>query len=121
LRRARRGPQGESFRLYGFQGQFLAAFDRVRPTAEKGQAAPAFVYRRGLLVGPQGIGKNPLVAAQVCLEAVGPALFAGFADKDDGYACADNGCGCGWQYAHERGEPMGTAWPTPLVQITGRS
>lgn len=116
------GPRrGEPFRLYAYQGEYLAAFYRVRPTAQVGQYAPAFVYRRGLLVGPQGVGKNPLIAAQVTLEAVGPAVFAGWAGNDDGYACADHGCGCGWEYAYDPGEPMGAPWPTPLIQITAFS
>ncbi len=117
--------KGKPFRLYEYQGEYLRNFYLVRgdapwiPTAPV--LAPAFVYRRGLLVGPQKVGKNPLIAAQVCLEGVGPALFAGFARNGDTYDCRDHGCGCGWVYEYDPGEPRGMAWPTPLIQITAFS
>lgn len=114
--------KGEPFRLYDYQLRYLAAFYQVKPDAVwnpvRPVLAPAFVYRRGLLVGPQKMGKNPLIATQVCLEGVGPALFAGWAGKDDGYVCRDHGCRCGWEYPYTEGEPMGMGWPTPLIQIT---
>jgi hypothetical protein len=117
--------KGQAFRLYDYQLQYFAAFYRVRSDAlwipEDPVKAPAFVYRRGLLVGPQKIGKGPHTAAHVCVEGVGPALFAGWAGKGDGYACSDYGCGCGWEYEYEPGEPMGMSWPTPLIQITAVS
>ncbi len=113
------GPRrGEPFTLYAFQGDYLREFYRVRPDAEVGQLATAFVNRRGLLVGPQGIGKNPMTAAHCCLEGVGPSLFGGFAGSDDGYTCADHGCRCGWEFAYKPGEPMGQPRPTPLIQVT---
>lgn len=117
--------KGQFFRLYDYQLAYIRAFYTVRSDAvwrpDNPTLAPAFVYRRGLLVGPQKVGKNPLIAAQVCLEGTGPSLFAGWAAKDDGYVCADNGCGCGWEYPYDPGEPMGMAWPTPLIQITAFS
>jgi hypothetical protein len=117
--------KGSPFELYDYQFLYLANFYRVRGDApwvpENPVLAPAFVYRRGLLVGPQKVGKNPLIAAQVCLEGVGPALFAGFAGRDEGYACSDHGCRCGWEYPYEAGEPRGMAWSTPLIQITAFS
>jgi hypothetical protein len=116
---------GEPLRLYDYQLRYLAEFYRVRAAArwipDDPILAPAFVYRRGLLVGPQKIGKGPGTAAHTCLEGVGPALFAGWAGDDDGYACADHGCGCGWERPYEPGEPMGMPWPTPLIQITAVS
>lgn len=116
---------GAPFRLYEFQLAYLGGFYLVRGDARWIPEAPllatAFVHRRGLLVGPQKVGKNPVIAAQVSAEGVGPVLFAGWAGPDDGYACADHGCGCGWEYAYEPGEPMGMAWPTPLIQITAFS
>lgn len=116
---------GAPFRLYGYQLRFFSKFYLVRGTAkwvpEAPVRAPAFRYRRGLLVGPQKLGKGPHTAAHVCLEGVGPALFAGWAGEDDGYACADHGCPCGWEYPYEPGEPMGMPWPTPLIQITAYS
>lgn len=117
--------KGQPFELYLWQLLWFSKFYLVRGDAEWVPAnpvlAPAFVNRRGLLVGPQKLGKNPLIAAHVCLEGVGPALFAGWASNDDGYACADHGCRCGWEYPYDAGEPMGMAWPTPLIQITAFS
>lgn len=117
--------RGAPFSLYEFQGVYLSNFYLVRGDAawvpSNPVKAPAFVYRRGLLVGPQKVGKNPLIAAQCCLEGAGPALFGGWAAKGDGYACIDHGCRCGWEYAYDVGEPMGMHWPTPLIQVTAYS
>jgi hypothetical protein len=116
---------GAPFKLYGYQLEYFANFYRVRGSMVFDSAnpvlGPAFVFRRGLLVGPQKLGKGPHTAAHVCVEGAGPALFAGWAGVDDGYVCADHGCGCGWEYAYDPGEPMGMLWPTPLVQITAVS
>jgi hypothetical protein len=117
--------RGEPFLLYDYQLRYFAAFYLVRGDARWNPAdpllAPAFVYRRGMLVGPQKLGKGPKTAAHTCVEGVGPALFAGWAGRDDGYVCAEHGCGCGWEYPYEPGEPMGMPWPTPLIQITAVS
>jgi hypothetical protein len=66
-------------------------------------------------------GKGPLSAAQIALEGVGPALFAGWATGGEVYDCADHGCPCGWGYEYEPGEAMGSPWPTPLIQVTAYS
>ncbi|WP_371409750.1 hypothetical protein OG423_14185 [Micromonospora zamorensis] len=117
--------RGRPFNLYDFQFDYLAAFYLVRGDARWQPydpiLGPAFVYRRGVLVDPQKKGKGPLSAAHICLEGAGPALFGGWAGRDDGYACSEHGCGCGWEYAYELGEPMGMPWPTPLIQITALS
>ncbi len=113
--------KGQPFVLSGWQGWFILNHYRVRPDAEYGQLAPAFHYRRSQLVMPQKAGKGPLTAAQVCLEGVGPALFAGWADGGEVWDCHDHGCECGWVYEYEAGEAMGMAWPTPLIQITATS
>jgi hypothetical protein len=117
--------KGEPMKLYDYQLQYLGNFYTVRGEVEYDARnpilAPAFVYRRGLLVGPQKVGKNPLIATQVCVEGVGPALFAGWAGAEDVYRCKDWGCPCGWTYRYEEGEPMGMPWPTPLIQITAFS
>lgn len=117
--------RGARFQLYNDQLRFIAAFYTVRADAVWVPAAPvlapAFVFRRALMVGPQKLGKGPMTAAHVCIEGAGPALFAGWAGEDDGYACADHGCPCGWEYPYEPGEPMGMPWPTPLIQITAFS
>lgn len=116
---------GAPFRLYDYQLEYFGNFYRVRGTTEfdfeNPILAPAFVFRRGVLVGPQKLGKGPHTAAHVCNEGAGPALFAGWAGADDGYACSDWGCRCGWEYAYEPGEAMGMPWPTPLIQITAVS
>lgn len=117
--------RGHPFRLYDYQLEYFANFYLVKPEVVFDPAdpvlGPAFVYRRALLVGPQKLGKGPLVAAHVCLEGVGPALFAGWAKRGDAYHCADHGCRCGWVYEYATGEPMGMPWPTPLIQITAFS
>lgn len=117
--------RGEPFRLYDFQFRYLANFYRVKPDTkwvpEAPILGPAFVYRRGMLVMSQKAGKSPMTAAHVCVEAVGPALFAGWAGRDDGYVCAEWGCRCGWEYPYERGEPMGMPWSTPLLQLVAVS
>lgn len=116
---------GQPFELYDYQLRYFAKFYLVKGSAEQDLRnpvlAPAFRYVRGMLVGPQKLGKSPHTAAHICVEGVGPALFAGWAGKDDGWSCADRGCGCGWEYAYEPGEPMGMRWPTPLIQVTAFS
>jgi hypothetical protein len=116
-----RDDRGKPFRLYDEQLTFFDRHYELKPTAQVGQLAPAFVHRRSLLVRPQKWGKGPLTAAQVCTEGVGPALFAGWAEGGEVYDCRDHGCGCGWSYEYEPGEPMGRAWATPLIQITALS
>jgi len=94
---------------------------RVRPDAEVGQLATAFFYRRTQVVLPQKSGKGPWSASDACAQAVGPVLFAGFAEGGEKYRCSEHGCGCGWVYEYEPGEPMGQPWPTPLIQVTAFS
>lgn len=117
--------RGRGFRYYDWQLWCTANHYRVKPTAvwqpENPLRASAFHNRRSLVIAPQKVGKGPWSATGVALEGAGPALFAGWAGADDGYACSDNGCGCGWEYAYDPGEPMGMPWPTPLVQITATS
>jgi hypothetical protein len=112
---------GEPLVLAPWQLWCLVNHYRIRPDAKAGQLAPAFYYRRSQIVMPQKAGKGPLTAAQVCLEAVGPALFAGWAKGGERYVCRDHGCRCGWSYTYEPSEPMGRPWPTPLIQITAFS
>lgn len=112
---------GEPYLLTDEQAWFYLQHYRVRPGARRGQLAPAFFYRRSLLVRPQKWGKGPLTASQVCLEGVGPALFDGWAEGGETWDCRLHGCGCGWVYEYEPGEPMGRPWPTPLIQVTAFS
>lgn len=83
--------------------------------------ADAFAFRRSQLVRAQKWGKSPLICGFVCLEGVGPAVFDGFAVGGEVYDCRDYGCGCGFVYEYESGEPMGRPWSTPLIQITATS
>lgn len=86
--------------------------------------ASAFRYRRSVIIAPQKAGKGPWSATITTNEAVGPALFAGWAEPADTYRCSEHGCGCGWEQPY--GEyfdmglsfvPKGKPWPTPLIQL----
>lgn len=81
----------------------------------------AFTYRRSLVVGPQKYGKSPWAASKALTKALGPDLFAGWAEGGETFDCRDHGCGCGFVYEYEPGEPMGMPWPTPLVQLMATS
>lgn len=81
----------------------------------------AFTFRRSLVVGPQKIGKSPYAAAKSLVMAVGPDLFAGWAEGGEKWDCREHGCGCGFVWEYEPGEPMGMPWPTPLVQLMATS
>lgn len=116
---------GEPFLLSDEQYAFIVNHYRLRPDIEFNPTSPllasAFRYRRSQLVRAQKWGKNPLVAAMICGESVGPVLFAGWAVGGETWDCRDHGCGCGWVYVYEPGEPMAMPWPTPLIQITATS
>lgn len=113
--------KGEPFLLGDEQLIFTANHYMVKDSAQIGQKAAAFVFRRSQIVRAQKWGKSPMVCGFVCAEAVGPVLFDGFASGGETYDCRDHGCGCGWVYEYEPGEPMGRAWATPLIQITATS
>lgn len=128
-----RAHRGLPFNLANEQLSFVAGHYTVRSTAKFDPAAEldpelpqnpkaeAFVYRRSQLVRAQKWGKSPLISAFVCAEAVGPVLFAGWAEGWEEYDCLDFACGCGWTYVYDEGEPMGRPWSTPLIQITATS
>ncbi|HEY7429255.1 MAG TPA: hypothetical protein VH641_00825 [Streptosporangiaceae bacterium] len=113
--------KGEPLEMYDWQLWATVNHYRVRPGAQLGQLAPAFWNRRSQIVGPQKCGKGPWSATIICNEAAGPAVFAGWAAGGEAYRCSDHGCGCGWVYEYEPGEPMGTPWPTPLIQLLATS
>lgn len=112
---------GEPFELYDWQEWCTANHYRVRPTATFGQLAPAFHNRRSQIVAPQKTGKGPWSAALICLEAVGPAVFGGWAIGGEAYDCAEHGCDCGWGYEYAPGEAMGIPWVKPLIQLLATS
>lgn len=113
--------KGDAFVMSDWQAWALLNFYRLRPGARVGQLAPAFAHRRSQIVLPQKAGKAPYTSAHVCVEAVGPALFAGWARGGEMWDCRAHGCGCGWFYVYQPGEAMAMAWPTPLIQITATS
>lgn len=120
-----RHERGKPFREYDWQFWCTANHGRVRPDAVHDPANPllnqAFVYRRSQVMAPQKMGKGPWTAARVCLAAVGPSEFGGWASEGDVYRCEDFGCSCGWVYPYLPGEPMGRRHPSPLIQIMATS
>ena len=96
---------------------WLANWYEVKPSAKPGERNVAFKHRTGQWMAAQKVGKSPGVAAETCLEFVGPALFDGFAVEGEFYSCADHGCPCGGVYFYEVGEPKGRHWPTPRIQL----
>jgi hypothetical protein len=113
--------KGKPFEPVDWQAWCLLNFYRLKRTARVGQLAPAFEWRRSQIVLPQKAGKAPYTAAHICVEGVGPALFAGWAEGGELWDCREHGCGCGWAYEYRPGEAMGQPWPTPLIQITATS
>ncbi len=120
---------GDPFVLGEWQAWYFANFYRVKPDADlltngrpvKAKGASAFVYRRAQVVMPQKVGKGPMTAAHVCVEGVGPSMFFGWAKGGEKYRCSSFGCGCGWVYTYEPGEPMAIPRPTALIQVTAYS
>lgn len=109
--------KGEPFQLYEWQLWCTVNHYRVRPNAKVGQKSTAFAHRRSVVVAPQKTGKGPWSATIICAEAVGPVLFDGWAKGGELYECRRHGCGCGWVYEYQPGEPMGRRWSTPLIQL----
>lgn len=97
---------------------YLTNWGKVRPGAKPGEKAAAFVYRIGLWVAAQKVGKSPGVAAETCLEFVGPALYNGRAAEGEMYVCPFPDCECMQDpYFFVEGEPKGRPWPTPRIQL----
>jgi hypothetical protein len=113
--------KGRPFVMYDWQLWCAANHYRVKPTALVGDLNTAFFYRRSLIIAPQKTGKGPWAASIIILEALGPCLFNGWAEGGEQYRCKDFGCGCGWTYTYQPGEPMGRPWATPLIQLTATS
>lgn len=118
---ADRDMKGQPFIHYPWQLWCTVNWYRIKPEAKVGQLATAFFYRRAVIVGPQKCGKGPWSASIIVAQARGPVLFAGWAKGGEVYDCAEHGCGCGWTYEYEAGEPMGRPWATPLIQLTATS
>ena len=101
--------EGEPLLFNGWQLFVTANHYRIKPeaTVNPRRLLAPFVYRRSVIVGPQKCGKSPWGAGFLLFEAVGPALFAGWATGGESYRCKDHGCGCGWEYEYVEGEAMG--------------
>lgn len=117
--------KGRPFKQYDWQFWCTANHYRVREDAKHDPENPpmnqAFTYRLTQVVAPQKTGKGPLAACLTAYAAVGPELFGGWAKGGEVYRCDENGCSCGWYFEYERGEPMGTRHPSPLIQLTANS
>jgi hypothetical protein len=119
--------KGTPWRHYDWQLWITVNHYRVREGAEAFDdegyptRAAAFHHRRSQVVAAQKTGKGPFAAVIVCGEAVGPVVFAGWAEGGEVYRCSDHGCECGWSYTYEPGEPMGMPWSTPLIQLLATS
>jgi hypothetical protein len=117
--------QGDPYVMADWQLWCTLNHYRVKPGVEYNPdnpiLGPAFHNRRSLVIAPQKTGKGPWSAAGAALEARGPVVFAGWARGDETYECRDHGCGCGFVYYYEPGEPMGIPHPTPLIQIMATS
>lgn len=116
--------RGKPFRQYDWQFWCTAQHFRIREDV-KWDGRPlmnqAFTHRRSQVVAPQKTGKGPWAACITAVEAVGPSQFGGWAKRGDAYQCADHGCGCGWYFDYQPGEPIGTRHPSPLIQLTANS
>lgn len=117
--------KGRPFVPSDWQLQIIANHYRVKSSAkwvpERPVLGPAFTYRRSQVIAPQKTGKGPLAAAVTCLEAVGPCIFAGWADGGEVYDCRDHGCGCGFEFEYEPGDAMGMPRKTSLIQLVATS
>ena len=95
------GPrQGEPYILTNEQYRHVLHTYRLKPNARPEMGSQAFQHYGALLVRPQKWGKDPLAAAQVCAQGLGPVRFAGW-DAD--------------------GEPVGMPMPTPWIQCAANS
>ena len=98
---------------------------RVKPGVQFNAArpvlGPAFHYRRSVVVGPQKAGKSPWGGSLMIFEAVGPCIFAGWALGGEVYRCSDHGCGCGFEFCYEPGDPMGMPRNKSLIQLLATS
>lgn len=118
---ADREAKGAPFEMYQWQLWCTVNHYRVKPDARRGQMATAFTNRRSQVVAPQKTGKGPWSATIICLEAVGPTVFDGWAEGGELYRCSGHGCDCGWVYEYQPGEPMAVPRATPLIQLLATS
>ena len=102
----------------------IVAVERIEtvPTQCLTVEAESHVFLAGREMIPTcNTGKGPWSAAEATFEAVGPCLFAGWARGGEVYRCEDDGCGCGFEFVYEPGDPMGMVRPTSLIQLLATS
>lgn len=97
--------QGQPYLLTDEMWRFLLRYYRLDPEAlplrpDDPRPADAMVYYGGQLRRSQKWGKDPLGAACILAEALGPARFDGW---------------------NARGEPVGRPYPTPYIPCLGTS
>lgn len=92
--------QGAPFLLTDDQLRHILRSYRLHPNARAEQGSKAFTFYGALFVRPQKQGKDPLAAALVCAQGLGPVRFDGW-DAD--------------------GEPVGRPMPTPWIQCAGNA
>ncbi|MCI1962850.1 MAG: hypothetical protein LKJ18_01955 [Ancrocorticia sp.] len=111
--------EGQSLVFRGWQIACTVNHYRIKPRAtfNPERILAPFFYRRSVIVGPQKSGKSPWGAAMILAEAVGPALFAGWAKGGEKYRCEDHGCGCGFEYEYLPGEAMGIPRSKSLIAL----
>lgn len=104
-----------------FEHRRIVAVERIEtvPTQCLTVAAESHVFLAGREMIPTcNTGKGPWSASATCIEAAGPSQFLGWAGNNDGWACSDWGCACGWEYAYLPGEAMAMRHPSPVIQLT---
>lgn len=74
------------------------------------------LYDDAFISRAKGRAKSELGGFLVLFEAFGPARHAGFAEGGEVYLCSENGCGCGWSYEYQPGEPMGRRVTYPFIR-----
>lgn len=92
--------QGEPYKLTDEMWMFLIHYYRLYPHAAPWPAPDSLRYTGGQLRRSQKWGKDPLGAAIIWGQAMGPSQFAG------------------WD---AQGEPVGKPYPTPLIVCLGTS
>ncbi len=91
---------GQPFKLTDEMWRYLLKRYRLYPHAQPWPAPDALAYFGSQLRRPQKWGKDPLGAAMILANALGPSRFDG------------------WD---ARGEPVGAPYPTPLIVCLGTS
>lgn len=109
--------RGQPYKLTDEMWRFLLHYYRLVGHAAPWPAPDALRYTGGQLRRSQKWGKDPFGAAIILAEALGPTRF-------DGWATDDREDRQNYRWDGERirpGEPIGSAYPTPLIVCLGTS